>query len=270
MLLLFINIFKYLAGIALIKGRLFSVIYFFNLKIFKIVKKTLLSIFSLIGIVIIIPLSSIAQKGMLTSEEELIGETSEFSFGLHTGIFDCNQSYNYPFNIGVVAQYHYVPDISKKMFFGTEMGIFYTTGREDKLNRKTKLTIMDISVFPGLSFPINSKITSNDNSLTRMKKLSKARKISFALGLALAIPLQKKSEGHGVNINAIKPGLGLTLRTSYDMPNRLMVFLSATRIGRDLDGYAYQSSTSNVRSNGNKHNATYYYKFGILWNVFNK
>jgi len=234
------------------------------------VKSTTIIIFAIFAYAIIFPLQIRAQHGMLTSEEELLGETSEFAIGLHSGIFDCNQSVTYPFNIGVVAQYNYIPDVSGKWFFGSELGTFYTASGEDKLHRKTKLAIMDISIYPGISFPINAKITSDDNKVLRLKKLAQARKFRVALGLAIAIPLMKKSEGPGVNLDAIKPGLGVTLRTSYDLPNRLTLFWNVTRIGRDLDGYAYKSPTSNERSNGNKHNLSYFHKIGVLWNFLHK
>lgn len=233
-------------------------------------KSVIFSIFSFLVIMAFMPWSLKAQHGMLTSEEELIGEASEFFIGLHTGIFDCNQSVKYPFNIGMVAQYNYLPDVSGKWFFGAELGAFYTASGEDKLNRRTKLGLVDISIYPGISFPVNANITSDDNNILRRKKLAQARKLRFALGFVVAIPVKKASEGPGVNLDAIKPGLGLTLRSSYDLPNRLTLFLNITRIGRDLDGYAYKSPVSNERSNGNKHDLSYYYKLGVLWNFFRK
>lgn len=211
-----------------------------------------------------------AQEGMLTSEETLIGESSDFFIGLHTGIFDCNQTVKYPYNFGAIAQYNYIPDVSKKWFFGGELGVFYVSGKEDALDRKTKLALADITVYPGISFPISSKINPDDNAALRLKKLANSRRVRVGLGFTAVLPLLKKSEGHGVNIDGIKPGIGFSLRTSYDLPNRMTLFLNITRIGRDLDGFAYKSSTSLERSNGNKHDESYYYKIGFMWNFIKK
>ncbi len=207
-----------------------------------------------------------AQEGMLTSEEALIGESSDFFVGLHTGIFDCNQTTKYPYNIGVIAQYNYIPDVAKKWFFGAELGTFYVFGKKDALDRKTRLALGDITVYPGMSFPINTKINPDDNAALRLKKLSKSRRVRIGLGFTAAFPLMKKSSGPGVNVDAIKAGIGFSLRSSYDLPNRMTLFLNVTSIGRDMDGLAYKSSTSLERSNGNKHNVSYYYKIGIMWN----
>ncbi len=207
-----------------------------------------------------------AQQGMLTSEEDLIGKSSDFFVGLHTGIFDSNQSIKFPYNIGVVAQYNYIPDVTKRWFFGAEAGAFFTASKEDALNRKTKMILGDITLYPGWSFPIAAKISPDDNAAIRLKKLSLARKARIGLGFTATIPILKKSEGNGVNLNAIKPGFGLTLRSSYELPNKLTVFMNATMVNQDLDGYAYKSNTSSERSNGNKHDASFYLKLGFLWN----
>ena len=212
-----------------------------------------------------------AQEGMLTSEETLIGESADFFVGFHTGIFDCNQSAKYPYNLGVVAQYNYIPDVAKKWFFGAELGAFYIKGAEDDLGRITKLALGDLNIYPlGLSFPIKSEVKQNDNAALRLKKISKARKFKVGLGFAVAFPLMKKSTGPGVNVDAIKTGIGLTIRSSYDLPNRMTLFFNATSIGKDMDGLAYKSSTSLERSNGNQHDLTIYYKIGVMWNFLKK
>ncbi|HHH54649.1 MAG TPA: hypothetical protein ENK91_13390 [Bacteroidetes bacterium] len=209
------------------------------------------------------------QQGMLTSEENLIGESQDFMIGIHTGAFDCNQSVKYPYAIGVVGQYNYVPDITEKFFFGGEAGLFYTGSGEDKLTRKTRLVLGDITVYPGLSFPFGANITADDNATMRLKKLAQARRIRVGLGFTASFPIVKKSEGPGVNLDQVKPGVGFSLRSSIDLPNRLTLFLNATRIGRDLDGYAYKGQTAE-RSDGNKSNVSYYYKLGVMWNFLRK
>lgn len=231
--------------------------------------KKLLNILSIFSFTLL-SFPSIAQQGMLTSEEGLVGDASEFLIGIHTGLFDCNQTIKYPYNIGVLAQYNYIPDVTKKLFIGGELGAFYSGSKADDYGRKTRVTLADITVYPGLSFPVGANLSSNDNTTRRLKKLSKSRKLSVGLGFTVAIPLHRKSEGSRVNTEAIKPGLGFSIRTSFDLPNRLTLFGHATRIGRDLDGYSNYSINSIEPSSDNEKNATYYYKLGLLWNFLGK
>ena len=213
-----------------------------------------------------------AQQGMLSSEETLLGESSDFSVGIHTGIFDCNQTVKYPYNIGVVGQYNYTPDISKNWFFGAELGAFYTQGKEkdDKWGRKVSAAFADITVYPGLSFPIGTSYAEEDNATLRLKKLAQSRKFRIGLGFTVSLPLLKKSEGQGVNLDPVKAGFGFSLRTSYDLPNRLTVFANGTRIGRDLDGFGFVNTNSTEKITGNEKNVSYYYKVGVLWNFMMK
>lgn len=234
-------------------------------------KKSLHLLF--IGIVIFLSSAALsAQQGMLTSEEALLGEASDFSIGIHTGVFDCNQTVKYPYNIGVVGQYNYTPDISKNWFFGAEVGAFYTQGKEkaDNYGRSVKGAIVDITVYPGLSFPIGTSFAEEDNATLRLKKLAQARKFRIGLGFTVAFPAIKNSEGVGVNQDAVKTGFGFSLRTSYDLPNRLTVFANGTRIGRDLDGLGFVSSSSTEKIAGNEKSVSYYYKIGVLWNFIKK
>jgi hypothetical protein len=213
-----------------------------------------------------------AQQGMLTAEETLLGEASDFSLGIHTGAFDCNQTVKYPYNIGVVGQYNYTPDVSKNWFFGAELGAFYTQGNEksDNYGRKVKGAFADITVYPGLSFPIGTSFAEEDNATLRLKKLAQARKFRIGLGFTVALPLIKKSEGVGVNLDPVKAGFGFSLRTSYDLPNRLTIFANGTRIGSDLDGLGFVNNTSTERIAGNEKKVSYYYKIGVLWNFVKK
>lgn len=207
---------------------------------------------------------------MLTSEEDLTGEASEFLVGIHTGLFDCNQTVKYPYNIGILAQYNYIPDVSKKLFIGAELGAFYTGSKEDDYFRKTRVSLADITFYPGLSFPVGANLSPDDTATKRLKKLANSRKFRVGLGFTIALPLLKKSEGSRVNTDAIKPGIGFSLRTSFELPNRLTLFGHATRIGRDLDGYSTLNPSSVEPSSDNENNATYYYKLGLLWNFMGK
>lgn len=229
--------------------------------------KKMYSIKLLFFILIIFSNRTNAQSGMLTSFENLIGESSNYYVGIHSGLFDSNQHGGYAFNIGGVIQYNYTPESRFNWFLGTELGTFYTQSKLDNQNRQTKLTIIDLSIFPSISFPIAAGISNDDNSTLRRKKQSKAKKIKFGLGISAAIPLYKASTGSGINIDAIKTGFGFSFKSSIDLPFNFGLFMSATRIGTDLDGYAYIDDNSTIRSNGNKHNVSYYYKFGLLYRL---
>ena len=215
---------------------------------------------------IIISLNINAQQGILLSDEELLSEDSEFAIGIHTGIFDCNQTVKYPYNIGILAQYNYIPNIAKNWYFGGEVGAFFTSSPADEYGRKTQVFLTDITVYPGMSFPIGVKISPDDNVTTKLKKLRNARKFKIGLGFTVVLPLQKRSSGSRVNNEAIKPSIGFSLRTSYDLPNRLTLFANATRVGSDLDGYSLVNTTRLEPSSDNENSTTYYYKLGILWN----
>ncbi len=199
-----------------------------------------------------------------------LNDASDFSVGIHTGLFDSNQSVYFPYNIGIVSKFDYTPDIFKKLFLGTEAGMFFTASQKDDLGRETRLVFTDISLYPGMSFPIKSNISPDDSPKSVLRKLKNQRKIKVAFGLNIAIPLRKNSYGSGVNNDAIKTGLGLTLRTSYDLPNRVTLFANVTRISKDLDGYAYKGNGTLERSNGNKHNVSYILKLGASWNFLRR
>ena len=199
-----------------------------------------------------------------------LNDVSDFSIGIHTGIFDSNQSVYFPYNIGINSKFEYTPDIFKKLFLGTEAGMFFTASQKDKLGRETRLVFADVSLYPGISIPLKSGISPDDKPKTIIRKLKRQRKIKLALGLNIAIPIKKQSYGSGVNNNAIRSGIGLTLRTSYDLPNRITVFANVSRISKDLDGYAYKSENSSERSNGNKYNVSYIMKLGVSWNFLRK
>lgn len=221
----------------------------------------------IIVVLVFFSTKSNAQSGMLTSSENLFGESSNYYVGIHSGLFDSNQHGGYAFNIGGLIQYNYTPDSRTNWFIGTELGAFYAQSKLDDQNRQTKLTIVDISIIPSLSFPIATGISFNDGTTMRRKKQSKAKKIKVGLGITAAIPLIKASKGSGINLNAIKTGFGFSLKSSVDLPYNFGLLMSVSRIGTDLDGYAYITDNSTTRSNGNKHNVTYYYKFGLLYRL---
>ncbi|MGE5354800.1 MAG: hypothetical protein ACM3PT_01045 [Deltaproteobacteria bacterium] len=233
-------------------------------------KKSLLLVFGVF--MFFISQNTIAQETQ-QSDDQVFGESSDFLIGIHSGVFDCNSWVKYPYNIGAVAQFNYIPDLTKNWFFGAEVGAFYTQSKEEKpekWGRSTKGAFADITVYPGLSFPIGTGYSSEDNEVLRLKKLAQARKFKVGLGFTVAIPLVKKSEGVGVNTDAVKAGFGFSARTSYDVTKKLSIFANATRIGRDLDGLGFINKTSTERIEGNKHKTTYYYKIGVLWSFLGK
>lgn len=212
-----------------------------------------------------------SQANDYISGDYLLKESFDFSLGVNTGFFDSNQHPTYPFNFGVVAQYNYVPDVSKKWFFGAEVGAFYTQVEEkpEKWGRSLRAAFADITIYPGISFPLNTKYSEDDNPASRLRKMNDARKFRVGLGFTVAIPLMVESEGIGANPDQVKTGIGFSLRTSYDFTNRLTLFANGTRIGRDMDGFGHVGN-SDIIASGNEHKATYYYKVGVLWHFIEK
>ena len=208
------------------------------------------------------------QQVMQFSSNDIVGESAELQVGIHSGIFDCNQTIFFPYNVGVVIQYNYIPDITKKLFLGAEVGTFFTASDIDDNNRKTQAAFTDITIYPGLSFPLNLDLKSNDSAKSRFNKLASTRRFRIGLGFTVAIPIRKRATGSNVNNDAVKTGVGFSLRTSYEMKDRLSIFFNVTRIGRDMDAYSYVDNTT-VRTPGNEHNVTYIYKLGMLWNFLN-
>jgi len=198
----------------------------------------------------------------------LFGEDSEFAIGVHTGIFDSNQSVLFPFNVGVLAQYNYIPDVSRKFYMGAESGLFFTRSKADKLGRTTNLVFGDITVYSGFSFPIKANTGSDDKYTEKVKKRVAAPKIRISPGFVVIFPIYKRSGGSGVNNESIKTSIGFALRMSYHLRSRISIFANISRINRDLDGYAYKGEDTNERSNGNKHDVTYIFKTGVMWKLF--
>ena len=207
-----------------------------------------------------------AQHGMLTSKNDIIGEASEFFIGLHSGIFDANQTGRYPYNIGVVVKYNYIPNVTKRLFLGSELGVFYVTSDKDDLFRKLQATFLDMTFYPGYSIPLGTKIRVQDNASIRVKKFSQARKFKIGMGFTVIVPLKVSSTGATTNNSeAVKSGIGVSLRTSFDLPNRVSLFASVTRIGRDLDGFGVHPGSIEPHA-GNLHDVSYYLKVGFSWN----
>lgn len=201
-----------------------------------------------------------------STDQRLVGDNVDYGLGIHVGAFDCNSWVKYPYTIGADFQFNYVPDVMKKWFIGTEVGAFYAGSGADKFGRKTSGMYADFTFYPGLSFPVGSNYMEEDNATLRYKKMAESRKFRVGMGFTIATPLYKNSSGINTNLKTIKTGFGFSFRTSYDLPKRLTIFGDATRISRDLDGLARESSASLEPYVSNNHKVTYYYKLGILWN----
>jgi hypothetical protein len=228
-------------------------------------KRILISTLSLIAFVLITG-SLFAQGDMLTREEKLVGSTSDFLVGIHSGIFDCNQEYYYPYNIGINAQYNYTPNVMKNWYMGAEIGSFFTQSPEDGNLREMGAIIGHISLYPGYSFTLNSKEFPEEGDFEAKLK---THKLKVAAGVTLGIPFTTYSSGSTYNPDNANIGFGFTAMVLYDMPNRLNLFGSVTNVAADMDGFGYDPETGN-RTPGNDHQSSWWYKVGIAYSIFGR
>jgi hypothetical protein len=165
----------------------------------------------------------------------------EFAGGLHFGAFDCNQTNKYPINVGVLFMSHY-QKANSPWFFGGEVGVAKVNGSEEENNygRTTSMYIGNITLLGGYNFG----------------------SLKLAVGIPYYTPISVSSEGTGF----VEPsgGVGVAGYGFYKLPNRLSLFGSMSRIGKDLDGFG--NINEDLRASGNTEQATYIYKLGFLWN----
>ena len=202
----------------------------------------------------------------MNQEEKLLGSDSELLIGLHSGIFDCNQEYNYPFNIGAIAQYNYTPNVLKNWFVGSELGVFFTQNGEDGNLREMGAIIGHFSIYPGIAIDLNKKeFPEEENFSDNMR----SNKLKFAAGITVGLPVKTYSSGSTYDPSNADSGFGFTGMVSYQMPNKLNIFASATRVGADMDGFGYDP-VSGDSTPGNEGKVSYWYKIGIAYNVLGK
>ncbi len=201
------------------------------------------------------------------SVHEILGESYNISAGIHSGVFDSNHNGAYPLNIGVVLQYDYYPDVRSNLYFGGQLGSFFAFSGDDKYGRKTRDVFVDFTFYPGISLPLEKSTVKSKNPGKVIKYLKDVRRLNVSLGFTAVFPTRKRSEGSGVNTDAIKPGIGFALKASYELKNRISIFLNITRINRDLDGYAF---TGNNPNKSNVNQVTYIHKLGIIYSFINK
>ena len=204
-----------------------------------------------------------AQGDLLTREEKLIGSSSDFLIGLHSGIFDCNQDYNYPYNLGIVGQYNYTPNVLKNWFMGAEIGAFFAQNGLDGNNREMGTLISHLSIYPGISFDLNKREYPEEEDLSQKLK---SKKLKFAVGVTLGVPIKTFSTGIHYDPDNAKTGIGFTAMSIFEMSPRLSFFGSITRVGADMDGFGYYPESGDLFE-GNKHKLSYWAKIGLAYNL---
>lgn len=207
-----------------------------------------------------------AQGDMLTREEKLVGSTSDFLVGVHTGIFDCNQTIKYPLNYGFMAQYNYTPDVMKSWYMGAELGAFYTQSSEDDNLRTLGAMIGHFSIYPGYTIEIGKKEYPEEDDL---QARIKSKKLRLAAGVTLGLPIKTYSSGTTYDADNAKAGFGFTGMVLYEMPNRLNLLGSVSYVGSDMDGFGFDPETGD-RTPGNEVKASWWYKIGIAYNLSSK
>jgi len=208
--------------------------------------------------------TTIAQGDMMTREEKLVGSSTDFSVGIHSGIFDCNQEYDYPFNIGLVGQYNYTPNVMKNWFIGGEAGVFFTQSPEDGNFREMGAIVGHVSLFPGYSINLDKKEFPEEDDFN--SKLN-SKKLNLGLGLTLGVPIKTYSSGSTYHEDNADTGFGFSGFMSYDVSRKLNIFGSVSRVGADMDGFGYDPETDD-RTIGNDYKVSYWGKIGIAYNLF--
>ncbi len=173
--------------------------------------------------------------------------------GLHIGAFDCNQTLKYPLSVGATLFGQYIPRVQYPFFLGAELGSFLVKGEEDpdKWGRKINLSFLDFMLYGGYEMKLNAE----DKDIP-----SYALKI--ALGIPYVQPLGNNSEGPGLNKSS--GGIGAGALVFLDLPNRLSLYGTIYRVGKDLDGFGYDDAGNVLPAN--KLQVTYLYKWGFVWN----
>lgn len=171
--------------------------------------------------------------------------------GIHSGVFDCNQTNKYPVNFGASFHILYYPEKSLPWFGGLDLGAFYVSGTEDpeRYGRSIKSLFASATIMAGYEYRAN---TSRNTDLV----------MRFAAGLPYVAPLTSSSSGDGFLESG--SGLGISLHGAVDLPNRLTLFGTFIRLSTDLDGFGYENDETIHPAN--EHQVTYIAKIGVAWN----
>lgn len=217
-------------------------------------------------VLLAVVLSSIQliSQSAVVQEQRLVGSESDFIIGLHTGIYDCNQEYFYPINLGLNVKYNYTPNIFKKFFFGGELGVFYSWNPEDGNVRTRNTTLANLTLYPGLKFDLNKKEFPEEVGSVAEAVL---RKASIAIGLTGGLPLLVKGTGSTFNADHAKMGIGFSILGDYEITDKIAVFGSISWINRDTDGFGWTDNREEMTP-GNEYDQTLFGKLGVSYKVF--
>lgn len=203
-------------------------------------------------------------QSAVVQEQRLVGSESDFVVGLHTGIYDCNQDYVYPINLGLNLQYNYTPNIFKKFFFGGELGVFYSWNPEDGNLRTRNTTMANLTVYPGLKFNLNKKEFPEEVGSVAEAVM---RKASLAAGFTVGIPMVVKGEGSTFNADNAAIGIGFSILGDYEITDKIAVFGSISWINKDTDGFGWTADRAD-KTIGNEFDQTLFGKLGVSYKVF--
>lgn len=225
-------------------------------------RSSLRNVLSLFAMVIFTyPLIS---QNAVVQEQRLIGSESDFMIGLHTGIYDCNQEYSYPINLGLNLQYNYTPNIFKKFFFGGELGVFYSWNPEDGNFRTRNTTLANLTIYPGLKFNLSKKEFPEEVSSVAE---AVSRKASIAAGFTVGLPLVVNGTGSTFNADHAATGIGVSILGDYEITERIAVFGSFSWINKDTDGFGWTADRAE-KTIGNEYDQTFFGKLGVAFKVF--
>jgi hypothetical protein len=225
-------------------------------------KSLLRNLFILFTIVLFT--SQVFAQSAVVQEEKLVGKDSEFLVGFHTGIYDCNQDYAYPINLGLNLQYNYIPNVFEKFFFGGELGVFYSWNPEDGNSRTRNTTLANLTLYPGLKFNVSKKEFPEEVGSVAE---AVSRKASIAAGFTVGIPLIKNGTGPYFNPDHGITGIGASILGDYEITNEFAIFASFSWINRDTDGFSWTTDREE-KIPGNEFDQTFFGKLGIAFKLF--
>lgn len=208
--------------------------------------------------------SQVFAQSTVVQEEKLVGKDSEFLVGLHTGIYDCNQEYSYPVNLGLNLQYNFIPNVFKKFFFGGELGVFYSANPEDGNFRTRNTLLANLTLYPGLKFNLNKKEFPEEVGSVAE---AVSRKASIAIGLTGGLPLVVKGTGSTFNADHAKMGIGFSILGDYEITSKIAVFGSFSWINKDTDGFGWTTDRKE-KTPGNEFDQTFFGKLGVAYKLF--
>lgn len=222
--------------------------------------KSISTIFFVLCASCILTISIYAQDTYKTTS--LVGSGYDLYLGVHSGIYDCNQSFDYPYNLGVFTQFNYSPEVMENFFMGVELGAFFAQGGENEWSMDNGIYIGHVSIYPGFSLPLAKRKLSEKAELhSRLY----ARKLRFAGGVTYGLPFTVTGYRLMPGREFASSGLGFSGMILLDIGSRMSLLLSGTRLYSDTDGLGFKPD--GARNPGNLHDRSYWYKLGIAYNL---